>query len=201
MAKDDDNKLSKRNALLKTAFDLFAEKGFAKTTISDIVEKAGLAKGTFYLYFKDKYDLRDKLIAYKGNRLFEETFQEMRKLNLGSFEEEICFITDYIIDRFQKQHDLLQFVAKNLSWGVFKTAFSNADFPATYEFYQHYLDALDRYRIHCQSPELMLFTMIELIGTTSYNCILLEQPVSMDEYLPYLHKTLKHIFLVFTEEK
>ena len=47
----------------------------------------------------------------------------------------------------------------------------------------------------------MLFTMIELIGTTSYNCILLEQPVSMDEYLPYLHKTLKHIFLVFTEEK
>lgn len=119
MGKVDDNKLSKRNALLKTAFDLFAEKGFAKTTISDIVEKAGLAKGTFYLYFKDKYDLRDKLIAYKGNRLFEETFQEMRKLNLGSFEEEICFITDYIIDRFQKQHDLLQFVAKNTLVGCF----------------------------------------------------------------------------------
>ena len=39
MGKVDDNKLSKRNALLKTAFDLFAEKGFAKTTISDIVEK------------------------------------------------------------------------------------------------------------------------------------------------------------------
>ena len=56
MGKVDDNKLSKRNALLKTAFDLFAEKGFAKTTISDIVEKAGLAKGTFYLYFKDKLE-------------------------------------------------------------------------------------------------------------------------------------------------
>ena len=36
MGKVDDNKLSKRNALLKTAFDLFAEKGFAKTTISDL---------------------------------------------------------------------------------------------------------------------------------------------------------------------
>ena len=56
MGKVNDNKLSKRNALLKTAFDLFAEKGFAKTTISDIVEKAGLAKGTFYLYFKDKLE-------------------------------------------------------------------------------------------------------------------------------------------------
>ncbi len=59
---------------------------------------------------------------------------------------------------------------------------------------------LDRYHIHCNAPELMLFTMIELIGTTSYNCILLEQPVGMNEYLPYLHKTLEHIFLVFTEE-
>ena len=48
----------KKNALLQTAFDLFRDKGFAKTTISDIVSDAGLAKGTFYLYFKDKYDLR-----------------------------------------------------------------------------------------------------------------------------------------------
>ncbi len=200
MGKVDDNKLSKRNALLQTAFHLFAEKGFAKTTISDIVDKAGLAKGTFYLYFKDKYDLRDQLIAYKANRLFEETFQEMKYTEMNSFEEEIRFITDYIIERFQKQHDLLQFVAKNLSWGIFKTAFYNTDYPATHEFYEHYLNTLDHYHIHCNAPELMLFTMIELIGTTSYNCILLEQPVSMDKYLPYLHKTLKHIFLVFTEE-
>ena len=65
MGKVDINKKQKKNALLQTAFDLFRDKGFAKTTISDIVSDAGLAKGTFYLYFKDKYDLRDKLIAHK----------------------------------------------------------------------------------------------------------------------------------------
>ena len=50
MGKANLNKLQKRNALFQTAFDLFTNKGFAKTTISDIVNQAGLAKGTFYLY-------------------------------------------------------------------------------------------------------------------------------------------------------
>ena len=71
MGKVDDNKKLKMNTLLQTAFDLFTGKGFAKTTVSDIVNQAGLAKGTFYLYFKDKYDLRDKLIAYKACQLFD----------------------------------------------------------------------------------------------------------------------------------
>ena len=72
MSKVDDNKKQKESTLLETAFHLFTGKGFAKTTISDIVQQAGLAKGTFYLYFKDKYDLRDKLIVYKAfaNPLF-----------------------------------------------------------------------------------------------------------------------------------
>ena len=51
MSKVDDNKKQKESTLLETAFHLFTGKGFAKTTISDIVQQAGLAKGTFYLYF------------------------------------------------------------------------------------------------------------------------------------------------------
>ena len=51
MGKLESNKKKKKNALYTTAFDLFTTKGIAKTTISDIVESAGVAKGTFYLYF------------------------------------------------------------------------------------------------------------------------------------------------------
>ena len=70
MGKVDINKKQKKNALLQTAFDLFRDKGFAKTTISDIVSDAGLAKGTFYLYFKDKYDIQNKLIEKKSRKAF-----------------------------------------------------------------------------------------------------------------------------------
>ncbi len=110
------------NTLLQTAFDLFTGKGFAKTTVSDIVNQAGLAKGTFYLYFKDKYDLRDKLIAYKACQLFDDAHKQLEETEINSLEEEILFLTDYIIDRFQKQQSLLKFLSKNLSWGVFQDA-------------------------------------------------------------------------------
>ena len=89
MGKVDINKKQKKNALLQTAFDLFRDKGFAKTTISDIVSDAGLAKGTFYLYFKDKYDLRDKLIAHKAGQLFADAHHALldQKFNNLYFQE------------------------------------------------------------------------------------------------------------------
>ena len=94
MGKVDDNKKLKMNTLLQTAFDLFTGKGFAKTTVSDIVNQAGLAKGTFYLYFKDKYDLRDKLIAHKACQLFDDAHKQLEGVEINSLEEEILFLTE-----------------------------------------------------------------------------------------------------------
>lgn len=51
MGKVDENKKQKREALLNTAYELFTTKGTNATAISDIVRQAGVAKGTFYLYF------------------------------------------------------------------------------------------------------------------------------------------------------
>lgn len=92
----------KEKALFQSAFDLFINKGFAKTTISDIAEKAELAKGTFYLYFKDKYDLRDKLIVHKAEQLFSDAHQVLLENHVEGFENQLLFMTDFIIERFKK---------------------------------------------------------------------------------------------------
>ncbi len=63
MGKVDENKKKKKEALFNAAYELFTTKGINSTAISDIVEKAAVAKGTFYLYFKDKYDVKNKLIV------------------------------------------------------------------------------------------------------------------------------------------
>jgi AcrR family transcriptional regulator len=44
----------RRDQLLDAAERLFSEKGYAETTVLDIAEAAGVAKGTFYLYFPSK---------------------------------------------------------------------------------------------------------------------------------------------------
>ena len=51
----------KEKELYIAGYELFLKKGIEKTSIGEIVERAGVAKGTFYLYFKDKYDLLNKL--------------------------------------------------------------------------------------------------------------------------------------------
>jgi AcrR family transcriptional regulator len=43
--------------IMGAARDVFARKGFSETTMDDIADAAGLAKGTLYLYFKSKRDL------------------------------------------------------------------------------------------------------------------------------------------------
>ena len=56
MGKLENNKQQKRTSLLDTAFKLFTTQGVSKTSIAEISQKAGIAKGTFYLYFKDKLE-------------------------------------------------------------------------------------------------------------------------------------------------
>ncbi len=59
----------KRRQILEAAVDVFAEKGFHKSRVSDVARAADVADGTIYLYFKGKDDI---LIS-----IFEETMQEM----------------------------------------------------------------------------------------------------------------------------
>lgn len=198
-SKINDNKQEKERKLLNTALHLFTEKGIKKTSIQDIVHEAGIAKGTFYLYFKDKYDLRDKLIAFKASQLFDDAHKALDAAVIPDFEEEILFVTDYIIERFQNQQGLMKFLSKNLSWGVFQDAVGTGSLVSQ-KFYNHYLDSLQRYHVECSSPKLLLFTLIEFISSTSYNCILHNEPVSMEEYMPYMHAALRQICKVYITE-
>jgi AcrR family transcriptional regulator len=55
----------KRQRILKAAIEVFLRKGFDSATMDEIALKAGIAKGTIYLYFKDKADLYGSLLEEK----------------------------------------------------------------------------------------------------------------------------------------
>ena len=52
----------RRNEILDAAETLITEKGYSKTTIIDILNQVGIAKGTFYYYFKSKEEVMDAII-------------------------------------------------------------------------------------------------------------------------------------------
>lgn len=141
MGKVDENKHQKLEALYKNAYDLFLTQGIEKTSISDIAKKAGVAKGTFYLYFTDKYDIRDQLIAKTADKLFRDAYEAMNGAHISSLEDRIIFVVDYVLDCMQHNKPMLRFISKNLSWGIFRHAIT-ASLPdediSAYSIYQSF---------------------------------------------------------------
>ncbi|PFA22764.1 MULTISPECIES: TetR/AcrR family transcriptional regulator [Bacillus cereus group] len=60
-----------RNKLLKSAYNIFLENGFHKTTISQIIKHAETGYGTAYVYFKNKDDLLIVLMEDTMNRFYK----------------------------------------------------------------------------------------------------------------------------------
>ncbi|MDF2587580.1 MAG: TetR family transcriptional regulator [Anaerocolumna sp.] len=52
----------RRNEILDAAGRLFSIKGYDKCTVNDILDAVGIAKGTFYYYFKSKEEVLDAII-------------------------------------------------------------------------------------------------------------------------------------------
>jgi AcrR family transcriptional regulator len=63
------NKAERRQALLTAARDVFATQGYHDTKVDDIVARAKVAKGTFYLYFTDKRSVFSELVDLHFRRL------------------------------------------------------------------------------------------------------------------------------------
>ena len=192
MGKIDENKKRKKEALISTAYDLFTTKGINATSISDIVKKAGVAKGTFYLYFKDKYDIKDKLIAHKTRELFDNAKIAMEQSQISGLEEQLIFIIDHITNILSSNRPLLNLISKNLVMGALQSALLPNETDDN-SFYQSFLKLIENDAYEYEDVEIMLFTIIELAGSTCYNSILYEEPVTLDQYKPYLYRSVRLI--------
>ena len=194
MGKVDENKQQKSDALYRSAYDLFIEQGIEKTSISDIAKYAGVAKGTFYLYFTDKYELRDRLIAKITGNLFLAAWQALESSHTPQFEDRLIFIVDYILERMKENKPMLRFISKNLSWGIFKQAIlqSNDEEEINVkELYRNHL--LENPVVKLRDPETMMFLIIELASSTSYSTILENDPMPFEDLKPYLNASIRAI--------
>lgn len=193
MSKVEENKKQKKDTLLKAAFDLFTEQGITKTSISEIVNRAGVAKGTFYLYFKDKYDIKNKLISHKASQIFNNATEAMHLETIESVEDKIVFLADNIIDQLTANRTLLTFISKNLSWGVFKTALTSSTSKNEVDFYDEYIKLLAESSNKFADPEILLFLIVELVGSACHDSILYNEPAPIQTTKPYILNSVRNI--------
>ena len=85
-----DKKMSKEVKIIKAALEVFKEKGYEKSTIRDIMSRTEFGLGTFYLYFKNKQDLKEQIILDKAMDLVVHA--ENKCIHTDSVERYICFL-------------------------------------------------------------------------------------------------------------
>ena len=194
MKKEKDSE--KESRLLNSGFKLFTHKGFKETSIQEIVDDAKVAKGTFYTYFKDKFELRNVLIARKSHKLFNDAFKSLQKTDIKKLDEQVIFIVDHIIDVLNKNQILLQFIAKNLSWGIYTKTINEIyqkDETSENSIYQLFLNGIKEQNIKLENPEVTLYMIIELVSSTCFNSILYKEPLPIQEFKPYLYKEIHNL--------
>lgn len=188
-----ENKLEKEKRLLKTAFELFNSQGFSKTSIADIVRDAGVAKGTFYLYFKDKYDIQKKLIADKSASLFQHALDYSHYEEQPTTAKKMIAIIDDLLKQMQKNPLLVRFINKNLTWGVFHQALENPNFIEQSNYMEVLQQIISTDNVEYDNPDIMLYTIVSMVGSTCHSVILDNDPVDLETYKPYLYASIEKI--------
>ena len=59
---EEDRRKQRERAIIECAKEVFAERGFHNASINDIIQRANIARGTFYLYFGGKQAVFDKIL-------------------------------------------------------------------------------------------------------------------------------------------
>ncbi len=84
-----------RDKIIKSASKLFAKRGFFKTTVDDIAQATGVAKGTVYLYFKNKQELYTATIDAHFNYALDK-IAEIETKNISATEKINEIATDFV---------------------------------------------------------------------------------------------------------
>ena len=110
-------KQEKRRALLDAAYELFLERGTAKTSVEDITSRAKVAKGTFYLYFQDKGAVMQALLGRVSYQLLSDACTAVeQQTELETFPDKMVAVIDHIIEALRRDTLVLRFLERNFEW-------------------------------------------------------------------------------------
>jgi AcrR family transcriptional regulator len=127
VAKRERRKEARPGELLDAALDLFVEKGFAATRVEEVAARAGVSKGTLFLYFQNKEELLKAVVRHNISGYFNDWNAQFE-----AFEGSTAEIVGICMNIWWDQ------VGATKACGLTKLMMSEAgNFPEIAAFYQH----------------------------------------------------------------
>ncbi|MBW1781653.1 MAG: TetR/AcrR family transcriptional regulator [Deltaproteobacteria bacterium] len=103
-----------RKRLMVSAIGLFAEKGYASTSVREIVARAGVTKPVLYYYFKNKEGLLRSILDW-ASELQEEVLDRVLDMS-GTVLEKLVYLYDRMYEGVMEHQHLFKFI-HNLIFG------------------------------------------------------------------------------------
>ncbi len=171
------------------AFKLFCEKGIKKTSVDEIVDRANVAKGTFYLYFKNKQMLVDELILREAIQLINDAIRSIDKDDMTnmSVDDKVIAIVDYIMAYFKDNPMFLEFIHRDLYRGILSSEKRNHIIMLMTQKANMDID------VNTDVFEKKLYLIFQLLGSSMYNAILFKKPYEIDDIKPVIYDTVRCI--------
>ncbi len=169
--------------LLKAAEEIIGDKGYHDTSIYAITERAGVAMGTFYLYFRGKKDIFRELIYYVHHEV-RKYIQVSIKDIPDRKEAEVEGIKAFF--QYCLEHPNLYALIREAEFvdiEIFKWHYTN--FSKGYA--EHLKDAMDKSQIRRMDPEALAFCLMGISIFTGMRWTLWEQKMPDEEQMKTIH--------------
>lgn len=177
-----DKKLEKKIKIIETAFSLFKQKSVGSTAVDDVVKSAGIARGTFYLYFRDKSDLVDQLVMYKSAEYMKEIFRDLfDKADINTMDVRTLaenFISGYI-DFLIQHKEILAVLSKNMSSCIREQ--TEAPDPEFGSYFEVILRKMTEYGYDSLKAKKIMYILMDMIGSVCCDAIMLGKPYTIEE--------------------
>ncbi len=186
-------KEEKRNRLLDAANTLFIEKGVSSTTIADICNMANIAKGTFYLYYKDKEDILRALTKRISLAILKMSYETVKNVQ-GSFEDKIVLMANYLLDLYKNDPDLLTVMKKDFIWPISEEEFLTTSDETLADMRENIEEYAKQSLLTERQILIRIYSLISMLCSISYSSVIDKFPDTIDALKPEIFLMIRNSF-------
>ncbi|KDR96132.1 transcriptional regulator, TetR family [Peptoclostridium litorale DSM 5388] len=182
----------RKDEIRNIAKRLFIENGVKATSVNEIVKEAGIAKGTFYIYYNCKDELIDEVFNEISIDFIKHMFVDIEHKNNVPKDEAVDHIVDRAVEGFEKNREFLEIMKNDIS--------NNKEFKYKRNFieqFKHKFESSVNISINegVLDSDVTLYIIVDMFIGACYNAIILGTPYTIGEVKKNLkgiiHKVLK----------
>ncbi len=194
MLKSEERKKEKENKITTAALSSFRDKGIESTSIRDIMNRTDLGLGTFYLYFRDKKDLEEKIVL---DIMTELIVNAEAKCKGEDSKKRLISFFDYIIEHLIKDPLELKLISNNLNWALYAKVENDDRFKEEETTLHFILNKYSNLFPAILSDEERLFILsltIRIVLSTCESALMDDSVLEIEDMKPVLYKIVDRIF-------